>query len=35
MLDHLDDPDKIMWTQAHILPNFLDNAVEQLQEVTA
>ena len=35
MLDHLDDPDKIMWTQAHILPNFLNHAVEQLQEVPA
>ncbi len=33
MLEHLNDPDKIMWTQAHILPNFLNNAVEQLQEV--
>lgn len=23
MLEHLQDPDKIMWTYAHILPNFL------------
>lgn len=33
MLHHLNDPDKIMWTQSHILPNFLTHAVEQLQEV--
>ena len=25
--DILDDPDKIMWTYEHILPNFLDEAV--------
>ncbi|MEO7925034.1 MAG: GMP synthase [Chitinophagaceae bacterium] len=35
MLKQLNDPDKIMWTQAHILPNFLNQAVEQLQEVPA
>jgi GMP synthase-like glutamine amidotransferase len=35
MLDHLDDPDKIMWTQAQILPNFLNHSVDQLQEVLA
>jgi GMP synthase-like glutamine amidotransferase len=29
MLLHLDDPDKIMWTYSHILPNFLNQAVEQ------
>jgi len=34
MLRHLNDPDKIMWTQAHILPNFLNQSIEQLQEVT-
>ncbi len=27
MLDHLNDPDKIMWTYEHILPNFLNEAV--------
>lgn len=27
MLEHLDDPDKIMWTYEHILPNFLDEAI--------
>ncbi len=30
MLEHLDDPDKIRWTHAHILPNFLNQAIEQL-----
>ncbi len=33
MIDHLNDPDKIMWTYAHILPNFLSLAVESLQPV--
>jgi GMP synthase-like glutamine amidotransferase len=27
MLDHLNDPDKIMWTYSHILFNFLNTAV--------
>ena len=27
MLDHLDDPDKIMWTYAHIVPNFLNQSI--------
>ena len=31
MIEHLNDPDKIMWTYAHILPNFFDQAVKQLQ----
>ena len=26
MVEHLNDPDKIMWTYAHLLPNFLDHA---------
>ena len=30
MLEHLNDPDKIMWTYTHILPNFLNLAIEQL-----
>lgn len=30
MLEHLNDPDKILWTHNHILPNFLNIAVEQL-----
>lgn len=29
MIDHLNDPDKIMWTYSHILPNFLQSAVNQ------
>ena len=32
MLAHLNDPDKIMWTYSHILPNFLNQSVEQLHE---
>ncbi|MGQ0738843.1 MAG: type 1 glutamine amidotransferase [Bacteroidota bacterium] len=27
MLEHLNDPDKIMWTYAHILPNFLNEVI--------
>ena len=33
MIDQLNDPDKIMHTYAHILPNFLNMAVEKLQPV--
>jgi GMP synthase-like glutamine amidotransferase len=33
MLGHLDDPDKILWTYSHVLPNFLNQAVEQLYGV--
>lgn len=29
MLIHLEDPDKIMWTYAHILPNFLNQCIAQ------
>jgi hypothetical protein len=29
MIINLNDPDKIMWTYAHIIPNFLDIAIEQ------
>lgn len=32
MLEHLDDPDKILFTYSHVLPNFLHQAMEQLQE---
>ncbi len=35
MLEHLEDPDKIRWTYAHILPNFLNQSIGQLQEVFA
>jgi homoserine O-succinyltransferase len=31
MIDQLNDPDKIMHTYSHILPNFLNNAVEKMQ----
>jgi GMP synthase-like glutamine amidotransferase len=30
MLEHLNDPDKILWTYSHVLPNFLNEAVGQL-----
>jgi homoserine O-succinyltransferase/O-acetyltransferase len=33
MINHLEDPDKIMLTHAHILPNFLHQSVEQLMTV--
>jgi GMP synthase-like glutamine amidotransferase len=32
MLEQLNDPDKIMWTYAHIIPNFLSAAYHQLNE---
>jgi len=35
MIEQLNDPDKIMWTYAHILPNFLSLAAEHLQAVAA
>jgi len=33
MMEHLEDPDKIMLTQNTIIPNFLDQAVLSLQEL--
>ena len=33
MIDHLNDPDKIVWTYSHIIPNFLSTAVDQLVAV--
>ncbi|MEP7106809.1 MAG: GMP synthase [Ferruginibacter sp.] len=33
MIKHLNDPDKIMFTYSHILPNFLTNAIGSLQPV--
>ncbi len=33
MIEHLNDPDKILWTYSHILPNFLNESIGQLQEV--
>ena len=29
MIEHLNDPDKIMWTYTHVLPNFLNEAVRK------
>lgn len=31
MIEQLNDPDKILWTYSHILPNFLNQAVEHFQ----
>lgn len=33
MIEQLNDPDKIMWTYAHIIPNFLNIAADHLQVV--
>lgn len=33
MLAHLEDPDKIAWTYAHILPNFLNLSIEQMSAI--
>lgn len=35
MIEQLNDPDKILWTYSHVLPNFLDQAVAHLQTVDA
>jgi homoserine O-succinyltransferase/O-acetyltransferase len=35
MIDHLNDPEKIMWTYAHILPNFLTIATGSMVPVEA
>ena len=32
MIEHLDDPDKILYTYSHVLPNFLNIAVGELVE---
>jgi len=29
MIDHLNDPDKISCTYSHVIPNFLDQAIEK------
>ncbi len=34
MIEQLNDPDKILWTYAHILPNFLTIALTSLQTVS-
>ncbi len=33
MIEQLNDPDKIMWTYAHVLPNFLSEAMKTLKPV--
>jgi homoserine O-succinyltransferase len=33
MLQHLNDPDKIVWTYSHVLPNFLNQSVGEMEEV--
>jgi GMP synthase-like glutamine amidotransferase len=35
MIDHLNDPDKILWTYSHVIPNFLDSAVSQTHGAAA
>lgn len=30
MIEHLNDPDKILWTYSHILPNFLNIAIGEM-----
>lgn len=35
MIEQLNDPDKIMWTYAHILPNFLNEAAKGLLPLLA
>ncbi|MEO6221541.1 MAG: GMP synthase [Ginsengibacter sp.] len=35
MIEQLNDPDKIMWTYSHILPNFLNIALHSMVLVTA
>ena len=35
MIEQLEDPDKILWTYAHIVPNFLNIALHSLKEATA
>lgn len=35
MIKHLNDPDKILMTYSHVIPNFLNQAVDSLQGVEA
>jgi hypothetical protein len=35
MIEQLNDPDKIMWTYSHIVPNFLNIALNSLLSVDA
>jgi uncharacterized protein (DUF427 family) len=32
MIEQIQDPEKIMWTYRHVLPNFLQIAVESIVE---
>ncbi|MFM7357270.1 MAG: type 1 glutamine amidotransferase [Sediminibacterium sp.] len=34
MVDHLRDPDKIVWTYTHVLPNFLNHATEAVTAIS-
>lgn len=34
MVEHLQDPDKIVWTYTHVLPNFLNHATEAVTAIT-
>jgi GMP synthase-like glutamine amidotransferase len=34
MVEHLQDPDKILWTYTHVLPNFLNHATEELSAIS-
>jgi GMP synthase-like glutamine amidotransferase len=33
MIEQLNDPDKILWTHSHVIPNFLDYALEHTQSL--
>jgi hypothetical protein len=33
MIEQLNDPDKILWTHDHVLPNFLNIAMNSLHEM--
>jgi hypothetical protein len=35
MIRHLEDPDKIMYTQSHVLPNFLKQSLGMMVPVFA
>jgi GMP synthase-like glutamine amidotransferase len=35
MIEHLNDPDKIRWTYSHVVPNFLNIAVGNLESIVA
>lgn len=34
MVEHLQDPDKIIWTYTHVLPNFLNHATEAITAIS-